>query len=409
MSEKDQIELLESNNNIQDQNQNIYKNETDNTEQNKLNKNIPKKNIIYQKPTKKQNDYNINNNSYDYYVSNNDYDNKNNIYLEEHSETNSINKKTFKDNKIKEISNNLKENEVKLEKVNKTMIDLLNNKNKNKKDEINNSSNNISNIINNTKSFTSQINEIEKINQENLTLKADLIIYREDIIHLSEINKKLKEELEKEKRKIYDLIAKGEESLHILTNKNYEINQLTETISNLKLSNSTEVMDNIKDNRTKDQIIYEKQLELENLKNDQIRIQTEKKMLEEQYKNILKEKKGAEKEEEIRQEIYNSNKRILENKIKNMEKQLEELKARNNELKINNQKINSNIERVKNEEKYFENEYQKKKREYNELDDEFKQLENKYAQMLYDIQKQKFMKEKIKNKYNFYKKKIFIF
>ena len=40
--------------------------------------------------------------------------------------------------------------------------------------------------------YKNQINELEKIQQENLTLKADSIIYREDILHLSEINKKLK-------------------------------------------------------------------------------------------------------------------------------------------------------------------------------------------------------------------------
>ena len=40
------------------------------------------------------------------------------------------------------------------------------------------------------------MNEYEKMKQENLTLKADAIIYREDILHLSEVNKKLKEELD---------------------------------------------------------------------------------------------------------------------------------------------------------------------------------------------------------------------
>ena len=342
---------------------------------NNKNTNIPK-NIIYQKPSIKQNEYNLNN-LINENINNRQFIDNNNF--EEHSQINNINQKIIKDNKIKEISDNLKENEIKLEKVNKTMIDLFY-----KKDDINNSS----------KTFESQLNEIEKMQQENITLKADSIIYREDIIHLSEINKKLSEELELEKRKIYNLIAKGEESLQILTNKNYEITQLTETISNLKLSNSPEILNNIKDNRNKDQIIYELQFKLNNLNNDKIRIETEKKLLEEQYNNILNENNIIEKEDEIYKNKINDNINILEDKIKKLENQFEELSIKNNELKINNTKINENIEMINIEKNKLENKYQKKKEEYNELDNQFKNLENKYSQLLYDIQKQKFMNEK---------------
>ena len=332
------------------------------------------KNIIYQKPTIKIIDTSSNNinNS----INNNEIIDNNNF--QDNSQLN--NNQIIRDKRIKEMSNNLKENEIKLEKVNKTMIDLLNKK----KDDLNNIS-----------SFSIQNNnDIEKIQQENLTLKSDSIIYREDIIHLTEINKKLTEELELEKRKIYDLISKGEESLQILTNKNYEITQLTETISNLQLSNSPTVLNNIKDNRTKDQIIYELQFKLHNLNNDKIRIETEKKILEEQYKNILNEKNIAEKEDENYKYKMNYNINGLENKIKDLEKKLEELSLRNNELKINNQKINQNIEMINFEKYNLQKNYEEKKEQYTELDNEYKKLENKYSQLLYDIQKQKFINEK---------------
>ena len=335
------------------------------------------KNIIYKKPTIKIIDTSSNNinNS----INNNEIIDNNNF--QDYSQLN--NNQIIKDKRIKEMSNNLKENEIKLEKVNKTMIDLLNKK----KDDLNNIS-----------SFSIQNNnDIEKIQQENLTLKADSIIYREDIIHLTEINKKLTEELELEKRKIYDLISKGEESLQILTNKNYEITQLTETISNLQLSNSPTVLNNIKDNRTKDQIIYELQFKLHNLNNDKIRIETEKKILEEQYKNTLNEKNIAEKEDENYKYKMNYNINGLENKIKDLEKKLEELSLRNNELKINNQKINQNIEMINFEKYNLQKNYEEKKEQYTELDNEYKKLENKYSQLLYDIQKQKFINQKMKN------------
>ena len=331
-------------------------------------------NIIYQKPSVKTSDSQRNTN----YINDNNSDYKDNKYFDENSNIRNV----IKENKIKEMSNNIKENEIKIEKVNKTMIELLNNK---------------MDDLNNTKAWMSQMNELEKIQQENLTLKADSIIYREDIIHLSEVNKKLSEELEIAKRKIFNLITKGEEAMQILTNKNYEITQLTETISNLKLSNSPEVLDNIKDNRTKDQLIYELKFKLNNLNNDKIKNETEKKILEEQYNNYLNEKNLLVKEDEIYKNKINNNIINLENKIKKMEQQLEELSIKNNELKINNQKCNKNIEMLNNEKNNFEDKYQKKKEQYNELENEFKKLENKYSQLLYDTQKEKFLKEKKKN------------
>ena len=352
--------------------------------------NIPN-NIIYQKPQIKSKEY-INNNMNTYEDSKNDsqyYDTNENCQND-----NNINNNIFEQNKIKEIQNNLKENEIKMERVNKTMINFINNK----KDEINKS-----------RSWVSEMYEIEKMKQENLILKVDSIIYAEDITHLSEVNKNLSQELEATKRKIYDLISKGDEAIQILNNKNYEINQLTESISNLKLSNCPEVIDNIKSNRTKDQLIFELKFKLTNLNNDKIKVETEKKILEEQYNNLAEEKKAVVKQDEMYKNKIISNISDLEEKIKKMENLLEELSQKNNELKINNKKWNENIEMLSKEKNNFENKYMEKKEQCNKLENEFKNLENKYSQLLYDTQKQKFIKEKIRSeeeKQNKRKRKI---
>ena len=352
--------------------------------------NIPN-NIIYQKPQIKSKEY-INNNMNTYEDSKNDsqyYDTNENCQND-----NNINNNIFEQNKIKEIQNNLKENEIKMDRVNKTMINFINNK----KDEITNS-----------RSWVSEMYEIEKMKQENLILKADSIIYAEDITHLSEVNKNLSQELESTKRKIYDLISKGDEAIQILNNKNYEINQLTESISNLKLSNCPEVIDNIKSNRTKDQLIFELKFKLTNLNNDKIKVETEKKILEEQYNNLAEEKKAVVKQDEMYKNKIISNISDLEEKIKKMENLLEELSQKNNELKINNKKWNENIEMLSKEKNNFENKYMEKKEQCNKLENEFKNLENKYSQLLYDTQKQKFIKEKIRSeeeKQNKRKRKI---
>ena len=66
-----------------------------------------------------------------------------------------------------------------------------------------------SSIINDTKYFFNQVNDLEKIQQENITLKADSIIYREDISSLVELNNKYSQDLEIARRKILDLIYKN--------------------------------------------------------------------------------------------------------------------------------------------------------------------------------------------------------
>ena len=197
-------------------------------------------NKIYKKPFLKLNENtnsNFINNSEDQYFI------ENNPQIYEHK----INDEQIKNNKIKEIENNLIKNDNKLENVNKAIEEIMS---KNNKDQ------------NTTEIYNSKMNDLENLKQENLTLKADAIIYREDILHLSEINKKLKEELDIVQKKIFDLISKGEEFNHILNNKNYEISLLTESISNLKLTNCQEMIQKFKNNKTKEQKIYELEFEL---------------------------------------------------------------------------------------------------------------------------------------------------
>ena len=286
---------------------------------------------------------------------------------------------------IQEIRDNLKQNETKLEKVNKTVQDIYINQN------------NEQNISKETKECYSQINEIEKIQQENLTLKADSIIYREDIMHLSEINRKLKFELDLAQKKIFDLISKGENINQILNKKNYELSLLTEAISNIKLTNSGEIMKKIKSNKTKEQQIFEYEFELNGLNNEKIKLETEIKNLEERYNTLLEEKNKNEKEEEFYKTRINENIFGLENKIKKMGKQMNDLSIINKQLKLTNQKYEQSINQLKNEKNDFIDKYTQKQEQFNELEKEYKNLENKYSQALYDIQKRNFKQENEKN------------
>jgi DNA repair exonuclease SbcCD ATPase subunit len=272
--------------------------------------------------------------------------------------------------------------------MNKTMEEII----KKQKEE--------KNVSKETKDYYSQINEMERIQQENLTLKADSIIYREDIIHLSEINRKLKLELDLAQNKIFELISKNEDINQTLNNKKYEIALLTESISNIKLTNSGEVIKNLRNNKTKEQKIYELDFELNVLNNEKIKLETEIKNLEERFNLLDEEKNRNEKEESFYKNRINENIYGLEDKIKKLGKQMDDLSEINKELKLRNKKYENNILFLQNEKNNYFDKYNNKKEQFNQLENEYKILENKFGQLLYDIQKGNFIEENEKNQEN---------
>ena len=322
---------------------------------------------------------------------------QNNIIYKKPSILGSINNQNIEENKnnninnniINEIRQNIKQNESKLDKMNKTMQEIYIRQN--------NDEQNMTNESKEYREYFTQMNELEKIQQENLTLKSDTIIYREDIIHLSEINKKLKSELDLAQKKIFNLISKGENINQILTNKNYEISLLTENITNIKLANSGEIREKIGNNKTKEQKIFEGEFELNGLNNEKIKLETEIKNLEEKYNELLDEKNKKEKEEEFYQNHINENISELDSKIKKMEAHMDELSNINKELKLKNQKYENIINILKKEKNIFYDKYSQKQAQFNELKNEFKKLEDKYSQILYDTQKRNFKEENEKN------------
>ena len=305
------------------------------------------------------------------------------------------NYKTINNNIINKIRQNIKQNESRLENMNKTMQELFAKKNN---DEYNISKE--SKEYKEYKEYYTQINDLEKIKQENLTLKSDSIIYHEDIMHLSEINKKLKLELDLAQKKIFDLISKGENINEILTKKNYEINLLTEAITKIKLANSGEMREKIRNNKTKEQKIFENEFELNGLNNEKIKLETEIKNLEEKYNELLYEKNKKEKEDEFYQNQINENISGLYTKIKKLEMHMDELSNINKELKLNNQKYEKSINILTNEKNNFYDKYTQKQTQFNQLKNEFRQLEDKYSQILYDTHKMNFEEEKEKTQEN---------
>ena len=223
---------------------------------------------------------NMNNNNLNHYN-----DNNKNSLLNEVNELKNIKERVsnLENNELKlnKLEENIKNNEEKLSEINKSMNDLK---------KIKNEENN------NTKSFISQSMEFEKLAQENLTLKADTIIYREDINHLYEINKKLEKELETCRKKMIELINNNNSYENEIINKNLQVEQLSETITRLRLFDNPEVDFTIDYKKNKDQKIQELVFNNQNLNDDNIKLIMENKFLNERLMNAIKDKEDLGKD-----------------------------------------------------------------------------------------------------------------
>ena len=287
----------------------------------------------------------------------NNYDIRNNNYnIHQDSLMNEINKlKKVKERvalleenglKLNQLEQNVKNNEEKIDQVKKEMNDYVKSKNEE---------------INHTKSFISQSMEYEKIQQENITLKADTLIYREDIAHLSEINKKLENELELCRKKILELINNNDSYEKELLNRNLQVNQLTEAITRLRLFDNPEVDFTIENRKNKDQKIQELAFQNKNLNDDNIKLVTENKILNEKLMNVIKEKDDLCKELNFCKQKENEQINLLEDKIQNLENQLNSISKENISLRLTDEKYLREIELIRKEKENFANKLTKKK------------------------------------------------
>lgn len=332
----------------------------------------------------------------------NNYDIRNNNYnIHQDSLMNEINKlKKVKERvalleenglKLNQLEQNVKNNEEKIDQVKKEMNDYVKSKNEE---------------INHTKSFISQSMEYEKIQQENITLKADTLIYREDIAHLSEINKKLENELELCRKKILELINNNDSYEKELLNRNLQVNQLTEAITRLRLFDNPEVDFTIENRKNKDQKIQELAFQNKNLNDDNIKLVTENKILNEKLMNVIKEKDDLCKELNFCKQKENEQINLLEDKIQNLENQLNSISKENISLRLTDEKYLREIELIKKEKENFANKLTKKKEQLNQLSIKYNSLEEKCKQLEFEKQlNQNVVKETVQRDNN--KKEIF--
>jgi chromosome segregation ATPase len=222
--------------------------------------------------------------------------------------------------------------------------------------------NNINNINNISKSL-----EYEKLIQENVTLKSDNLIFREDIKHLTEVNHNLEKELELSRKKILELVNQNDTLDQHISQKCLEIDKLTQAITRLRLFDNPDMEFVIDNRKNKDQKIRELEFDYKTLNEDKIKIQTEYKIMMERFNEFKKQNEDLEQQlafVKLRESEQIAN---LERKIANLEKQLDYVGKENTSLRMTDERFRRELAQVNKEKEKLEEKYIKKKQELNEM------------------------------------------
>ena len=218
--------------------------------------------------------------------------------------------------------------------------------------------------------------DFDKIIQENIIHKSDNLLFKEDINHLSEINKTLSNELNAARQQILTLINQNASYQKEIANKLATINQLNETIDKMNIvssQKSTTIGRQIKQNL--EEKIYYLNKNNKELNNELVKANTENKVLKEQIEELKKDNDKYKKYHDISASKEKEQMSILEDKVLFMENQLNDISKENNELRILDDKNRKEIEILQKEKENIQNKYENKKEEYNQLILKYNQLD----------------------------------
>ena len=294
--------------------------------------------------------------------------------------------------KIKELEDKVKfleeksfENTQRLEEIRINKESISNNNNLNATINTNNNNNNMNNMNYGNNNVTISYlpdAEVEKIKQEQATLKSDNIIFREDINRLTDLNHHLET----------DLIEQRNRNIE-LANENEQLSQEKSRIEK-ELKTALETIDKIKLKETSLEQYYNERLMLQNRMRDNEtelrKVQEEKSKYEIDFKVLQARYTELQTKHEKINEEYNENKKKhdeeynkIEEKIELLKKEIEKLQKENGGLRLDNEKKGNDINTISMQRDDFKEKFEEEKKrneilceKINEIENEFRNLQN---------------------------------
>ena len=314
--------------------------------------------------------------------------------------------------KIKELENKVKfleeksfENTQRLEEI-RINKESTSNNNNNLNATLNTNNNNNMNYGNNnvTISYLPDA-EVEKIKQEQATLKSDNIIFREDINRLTDLNQHLENELIEQRNRNIELANENEQLSQEKSKIEKELKTALETIEKIKM----------------------KETSLEQYYNERLMLQNKMRENENDLKKILEEKNKYEvdfkvlqarfnelqiKHDKINEENNNNKKKHdeeiikIDEKIDVLTKEIEKLQKENNNLRLDSEKKVNDINNISLQRDNFKEKFEEEKRKNEILCEKIGEIENEFRMLQNDKNKEMINKYRIEeNKKNRYETK----
>ena len=305
--------------------------------------------------------------------------------------------------KIKELENKLKfleeksfENTQRLEEMRTNQENLnatINTNNNNNNNNNMNYPNNNNNVNNVTISYLPDA-EVEKIKQEQATLKSDNIIFREDINRLTDLNQHLENELIEQRNRNIELANDNEQILQEKNKIEKELKAALETIEKNKLK------------ETSLEQYYNERLMLQNKMRDNEtelrKTQEEKSKYEIDFKVLQARFNELQIKNEKLNEEYNENKKKhndeinkIEEKIDILMKEIEKLQKENSNLRLDNDKKINEINNISLQRDNFKEKFDEEKKKNELLCEKIGEIENEFRILQND------KNEEMMNKYKY--------
>ena len=352
-----------------------------------------------------------------YQIKNDNQKNINSSFVKINNSYNEFNESSHMTNpqelKIKELENKVKfleeksfENTQRLEEIrtNKDNLNATLNTNNNN----NNNNNNINYPNNNVTISYLPDAEVEKIKQEQATLKSDNIIFREDINRLTDLNRHLENELIEQRNRNIELANDNEQILQEKNKLEKELKTALETIEKNKLK-ETSLEQYYNERLMLQNRMRDNESELRKTQEEKSKYEIDFKVLQARFNELQI------KDEKLNQEYTESKKKHdeeinkIEEKIEILMKEIEKLQKENGNLRLDNEKKINDINNISIQRDNFKEKFDEEKKRNELLIGRIGEIENEFRLLQNDKNEEmmnKYRNEEIKKNRNETKNKI---
>ena len=349
-----------------------------------------------------------------YQIKNDNQKNINSSFVKINNSYNEFNESSHMTNpqelKIKELENKVKfleeksfENTQRLEEIrtNKDNLNATLNTNNNNNNNINYPNNNV------TISYLPDA-EVEKIKQEQATLKSDNIIFREDINRLTDLNRHLENELIEQRNRNIELANDNEQILQEKNKLEKELKTALETIEKNKLK-ETSLEQYYNERLMLQNRMRDNESELRKTQEEKSKYEIDFKVLQARFNELQI------KDEKLNQEYTESKKKHdeeinkIEEKIEILMKEIEKLQKENGNLRLDNEKKINDINNITIQRDNFKEKFDEEKKRNELLIGRIGEIENEFRLLQNDKNEEmmnKYRNEEIKKNRNETKNKI---